>query len=88
MRALHRYMNERLSEYGAHIDAFYFCPHHPDFTGPCHCRKPEPGMIEAAIREFDLDPAQCILFGDQPWDMEAGQRCGIYGVFVEQMKIE
>lgn len=79
MRALHRYMNERLAEYGAHIDAFYFCPHHPDFTGPCHCRKPEPGMIEAAIREFDLDPAQCILFGDQPWDVEAANACGIKG---------
>lgn len=82
MRALHRYMNERLAEYGAHIDAFYFCPHHPDFTGPCHCRKPEPGMIEAAIREFDLDPAQCILFGDQPWDLEAAKRCQITGVLV------
>lgn len=80
MRALHRYMNERLAEYGAHIDAFYFCPHHPGFTGPCHCRKPEPGMIEAAIRDFDLDPAQCILFGDKPWDVEAGERCSVKGV--------
>lgn len=80
MRALHRYMNERLAEYGSHIDAFYFCPHHPDFTGPCHCRKPEPGMIEDAIREFDLDPTQCILFGDQPWDVEAGAQCGVHGI--------
>lgn len=79
MRALHRYMNERLAEYGAHVDAFYHCPHHPDFTGPCHCRKPEPGMIEAAIREFDLDPAQCVLFGDKPWDVEAGKQCRIMG---------
>lgn len=79
MRSLHRYMNQRLAEYGAHIDAFYFCPHHPDFSGPCHCRKPEPGMIEQAIREFDLDPEQCILFGDKPWDVEAGQRCGVKG---------
>lgn len=37
-------------------------------------------MIEEAIREFDLDPAQCILFGDKPWDVEAGERCGIKGV--------
>ena len=80
MHVLHRCMNQRLSEYGAHIDAFYFCPHHPDFTGPCHCRKPKPGMIEEAIREFDLDPAQCILFGDKPWDVEAGEHCGIKGV--------
>ena len=82
MRSLHRYMNDRLAAYGAHIDAFYFCPHHPDFTGPCRCRKPEPGMIEDAIREFDLDPAQCILFGDKPWDVEAGQRCGVFSIQV------
>ncbi|MCI2105451.1 MAG: HAD-IIIA family hydrolase [Intestinimonas sp.] len=80
MRALHRYMNERLAEYGAHIDTFYFCPHHPDFTGPCRCRKPEPGMIEDAIREFDLDPKQCILFGDQPWDVQAGVKCGVFSI--------
>ncbi len=83
MHVLHRCMNQRLSEYGAHIDAFYFCPHHPDFTGPCHCRKPKPGMIEEAIREFDLDPAQCILFGDKPWDIEAGECCGVKGVLTE-----
>lgn len=82
MRDLHRYMNTCLAEHGAHIDAFYFCPHHPDFTGPCRCRKPEPGMLEDAIREFDLDPAQCILFGDKAWDVEAGERCGIQGVLI------
>lgn len=80
MRALHRYMNECLAESGAHIDAFYFCPHHPDITGPCRCRKPASGMIEDAIRDFDLDPTQCILFGDQPWDVQAGKSCGIFSV--------
>lgn len=80
MRELHRYMNERLTEYGAQIDAFYFCPHHPDITGPCACRKPESGMIEAAIRDFDLDPKLSVLFGDQPWDVEAGEKCGVRGV--------
>ncbi len=84
MRALHHYMNDRLAEYGAHIDAFYFCPHHPDITGPCRCRKPEPGMIEDAIREFDLAPAKCILFGDKPWDAEAGEKCGVKGIMTNK----
>lgn len=39
-------------------------------------------MIEKAIHEFDLDPAQCIMFGDKPWDVEAAQRCGVIGVQV------
>ncbi len=80
MRTLHHFMNEQLRKVGAHIDAFYFCPHHPDITGHCHCRKPEPGMIEAAIREFELDAKQCLLFGDKPWDVETACRCGIFGV--------
>ena len=82
MRSLHRFMNRQLAEYGAHLDAFYFCPHHPEFTGPCRCRKPEPGMLEDAVREFDLDPAQCIFFGDQPCDMESARRAGIFFVQV------
>lgn len=86
MRNLHCYMNAQLKQYGAHIDAFYFCPHHPDFSGPCHCRKPESGMIERAIAEFDLDPEQCILFGDQPWDIESGQRCGVKGYLLPSPK--
>lgn len=77
MHALHRYMNEKLSEFGAHIDAFYFCPHHPDITGPCGCRKPQTGMLDRAVSDFNIDPARSILFGDQAWDIEAGRRLGI-----------
>ncbi len=84
MRLLHRVMNERLrAEYCAHVDAFYFCPHHPDYTGPCSCRKPEPGLILQAMREWDVDPAQAVLYGDKPSDMEAARRAGIRGVLLE-----
>lgn len=80
MYDLHDYINERLAEYGAHIDAFYFCPHHPDITGYCKCRKPETGMIEQAIKDFNIDVSKSVLFGDKPWDIEAGVKCGIYSV--------
>lgn len=83
MRELHRFMNEELQKYGAHIDAFYFCTHHPDFTGPCKCRKPESGMIEQAIKDFDIDVSQSVLFGDKIWDIQAGEKCGIKGYLVE-----
>lgn len=84
MSALHRYMNLRLAEYGAHIDAFYFCPHHPDITGPCHCRKPETGMLEQAIKDFNLEPNDCLLFGDKIWDVETGERCGVKSVLITE----
>lgn len=81
MHKLHNYVNDELTKIEGHINAFYFCPHHSDITGPCHCRKPETGMIEHAIKDFDIDVKQSILFGDKPWDIEAGEKCGIKGVF-------
>lgn len=77
MHKLHRHINQELEKIGAHIDAFYFCPHHPDITGECNCRKPATGMLEQAIMDFDIDVTQSILYGDKPWDIEAGEKCGI-----------
>ena len=77
MNILHRYINEQLAKIGAHIDAFYFCPHHPDITGECNCRKPKTGMLEKAIKDWDIDVSQSILYGDKPWDIVAGKKCGI-----------
>jgi D-glycero-D-manno-heptose 1,7-bisphosphate phosphatase len=59
------------------IDKVYHCPHHPDFTGPCSCRKPEPGMILKAVDAFSLDINECVLIGDKETDLEAGRRAGI-----------
>ena len=78
MRALHEVINRRLkSEYGAQIDAFYFCPHLPEITGECDCRKPKPGLFLRAMRDFDIDPAQSVSFGDSERDEEATRAAGI-----------
>ncbi|MGP1488206.1 MAG: D-glycero-alpha-D-manno-heptose-1,7-bisphosphate 7-phosphatase [Peptoanaerobacter stomatis] len=82
MNILHRYINEQLAKIGAHIDAFYFCPHHPDITGECNCRKPKTGMLEKAIKEWNIDVTKSILYGDKPWDIEAGEKCGIRSIYV------
>lgn len=83
MNNLHEYINNELSKIGAHIDAFYFCPHHPDFTGECNCRKPKTGMIEKAIKDWNIDVKQSILYGDKPWDIEAGEKCGIRSILIK-----
>jgi D-glycero-D-manno-heptose 1,7-bisphosphate phosphatase len=59
------------------IEKVYHCPHHPEFTGPCSCRKPEPGMIIRAIKDYDLQIEDCVLIGDKESDLEAGKRAGI-----------
>lgn len=77
MRHLHRYMEDELDGLGVHVDAWYFCPHHPDYTGPCGCRKPAPGMLLAAMHDFDAKPSGCVMYGDMPTDRLAAKSAGI-----------
>ncbi len=84
---LHAFMQRGLSEVGAHIDAFYYCPHHPEgvvenFSVVCDCRKPKPGLILRACKELDIDPARSIMFGDSQRDIEAARAAGLRaGIF-------
>jgi D-glycero-D-manno-heptose 1,7-bisphosphate phosphatase len=59
------------------ISKIYHCPHHPDFTGECECRKPKPKMILDAMMDFNIDLYQSILVGDKNSDIEAGIKAGI-----------
>ena len=85
MRLLHRRMSEQLRERGVEVDAWYFCPHHPDYTGECDCRKPAPGMIVRAMRDFRADPAQCVMYGDSEKDAQAAHAVGVGFVQVKEL---
>lgn len=84
--AFHAAMQERLSEQGAHIDAFYSCPFHADATvaqwrHPDHPdRKPNPGMILRAMDEWPVDRTRSVLVGDKQSDLDAAERAGIAGI--------
>lgn len=82
MRRLHRYMEGELEGLGVHVDAWYFCPHHPDYTGPCDCRKPAPGMLLAAMRDFDANASDCVMYGDMPSDEFAANTASVNFFFV------
>jgi D-glycero-D-manno-heptose 1,7-bisphosphate phosphatase len=62
---------------GIEIVKVYFCPHHPDISGHCICRKPKPGMIKQAESEYNLDLSRSILIGDKLIDIEAGRNAGV-----------
>ena len=80
--ALHDFMQKNLAQIGAHIDGFYYCPHHPDFSGECDCRKPKPGLILRACEDFKINPAEAILFGDSERDIKAAEAAGLRaGIF-------
>ena len=76
-RILTDFMIKQFEKQGILIKKVYFCPHHPDFTGECECRKPNPGMILQAAKEFDIDLSESILIGDKESDIEAGERAGM-----------
>ena len=78
MHRFNSYMNRCLREkYNAHIDAFYFCPHHPDYTGECDCRKPKPGMFFRAAKDWNIDLTKSIMYGDKESDKQAAEQAGI-----------
>lgn len=61
---------------GAIIDKSYYCPHHPDFTYKCKCRKPEIGLFKKAEKELNLNMKDCYVVGDQETDIQAGRNAG------------
>jgi D-glycero-D-manno-heptose 1,7-bisphosphate phosphatase len=74
---VNRWMVDKLKEKGIFIREVYYCPHHPDFTGECACRKPNPGMILKALEKYHIDPEQSVLIGDKETDLQAGRNAGI-----------
>lgn len=82
LHALHAYLTTMLAAQGARLDAIYFCPHHPEFTGACDCRKPAPGMLIRAAAEHQIDLAQSWLIGDTASDLAAGQAAGCCTILV------
>jgi D-glycero-D-manno-heptose 1,7-bisphosphate phosphatase len=82
--AFHRHMNAELRRQGAWIDAFYYCPFHPDgvieaYRSAHPDRKPEPGMIHRAILDLRIDKSRSLLVGDAESDMLAAEKAGIKG---------
>ena len=76
-KGLTDWMLSQFEKRDIYISKVYYCPHHPDITGPCDCRKPKPGMILQAEEEFYLDLQQSILVGDFESDIKAGEIAGI-----------
>ena len=84
---LHRHIQSELAAYGTSIDAFYFCPHHPDeglgeYKVACDCRKGNPGMLLQAAREHNVDLHRSFMVGDKLADIEAGKRAGCEALLV------
>lgn len=87
-QALTQWIGSELTGHGAHFDAVYFCPHHPEasvreYRIQCECRKPRPGMLLRAIRELSIDVAASALIGDKFTDCEAAEAAGVRSYMFE-----
>ncbi|MTV49693.1 D-glycero-beta-D-manno-heptose 1,7-bisphosphate 7-phosphatase [Heliobacillus mobilis] len=80
---LHRYVADLAAMQGAAIDGFYYCPHHPDYDEKCcDCRKPKPGLLLQAAKEWRIDPTRSFMIGDKVIDIEAGIAAGVTPILV------
>jgi D-glycero-D-manno-heptose 1,7-bisphosphate phosphatase len=82
---IHRHMAAELAEHGAWIDAFRYCPHHPDHGehARCACRKPASGMIADLMQSWNIAPRRAFMVGDRETDVTAAEGAGIKGIQVE-----
>jgi D-glycero-D-manno-heptose 1,7-bisphosphate phosphatase len=85
--AVHARIAERLAEGGARIDAYYYCPHHPDgkvaeYARRCDCRKPGRALVDRAQRELGIDPRASFTVGDRWLDIELARAVGARGILV------
>lgn len=85
LKNIHNKMETLLGENGAYLDGIYVCPHHPDkgfigeipeFKIKCECRKPKPGMLLSAKRDFNIDFESSWMIGDSKIDIMAGKKVG------------
>lgn len=92
VRQLYLWMQNQLNTYGAHIDDFRFCPHHPNGTLPeyqkvCACRKPQPGMIQDLLSVWNVSREQSLFIGDKHTDLQAAASAGIKGYLFKQANL-
>lgn len=79
---VHRFMREKLAQYGAHVDGIYVCPHN---EGECTCRKPEIGLFLMAEKDFPIDKSRSWMIGDSKTDVEAGERYGVRSLLSDSL---
>jgi D-glycero-D-manno-heptose 1,7-bisphosphate phosphatase len=84
---VHRHIASLMAAGGARLDAYYYCPHHPDgkvagYARVCECRKPGRGLVDRAAREFGIDPARSFVVGDRWLDIGVARAIGGRGILV------
>lgn len=88
LQHMHKVLCERLRKKGAHVDAVYYCPHHPDaplkkYRRVCQCRKPKAGMMKKAFKKYQIKASQSFMVGDSSKDILAGKRAELHSILLQ-----
>jgi D,D-heptose 1,7-bisphosphate phosphatase len=85
VEAVNKRINELLADHDVRIDAFYYCPFHPEFNTKeeCACRKPSPKMVLEAAEDFNIELSKSYFIGDAVSDIECGINAGTKTVLVK-----
>jgi D-glycero-D-manno-heptose 1,7-bisphosphate phosphatase len=75
-------LDDLVQERGAYITAHYHCPHHPDYSGPCDCRKPGTALFDRAMSDYAIDPGLSVFLGDRWRDVAPALHYGARGILV------
>lgn len=81
VEAINQIVLRHVAATGGRIDAVYVCPHHAD--AGCECRKPKPGMLLQAAREWEIDLSASAFVGDSATDVQAARAAGVRPIFVQ-----
>lgn len=86
-------MRRLLADEGAYLDGEYYCFHHPEAVLPefkisCNCRKPKPGLLIKAAKDFNLNLGECYMIGDGLTDVMAGQAVGCKTFLISRFKCD
>lgn len=81
LKEIHSRMKSELKSVGAKVDDIYYCPH--DVGDNCNCRKPKPGLLLKAAKEWDIELSRSWMIGDQAPDIEAGKRAGCKTILIK-----
>ena len=97
LNSIHNKMETLLGNKGAYVDSIYYCPHHPDkgYDGEieelkieCECRKPKPGMILKAAKDYNIDLSKSWMIGDSRNDILAGKNAGCKTILISNEFVE
>lgn len=82
VKKFHDAMQGQLALAGAYIDAYFFCPHHPEgtvkeFSFKCGCRKPGVGLVEKILKQYPTIVHDSVVVGDKNTDISVGKKMGM-----------